>query len=339
MKKITLIMMFAFLGLSMVTNAQIPTNGLIGYWPFSGNANDMSGNGNNGTVNGATLTTDRFGNANSAYSFDGINDNILVQMNSALAPSGKQHYTYSLWFQSNPGNGVLMQIFTGTTGTNISNYDLAFNNSIIGFNHYPFLNNINSPDTTSRYIWTNILVDINQINDTIKFYKNGVFWYKGLVSSQSPSAGLLSIGALINNKAAYEGKIDDIRIYNRALSLSEINALYNENMCYQTITVTDTLIINANLTGFNPISFANTIKIYPNPTNDQITVNYGSNYASLSGYTMKITNSLGQNVYNAAISQQTTSINLNSWSGNGVYFVYLIDPQSNIVEVRKIVLQ
>tara|TARA_B100000902_G_C26670287_1_gene602721 strand:- start:79 stop:306 length:228 start_codon:yes stop_codon:yes gene_type:complete len=50
----------------------VPTNGLVGYWPFNGNANDESVNTNNGTVNGATLTTDRFGNANSAYDFDGV---------------------------------------------------------------------------------------------------------------------------------------------------------------------------------------------------------------------------------------------------------------------------
>ena len=52
----------------------VPTNGLAGYWPFTGNANDVSGNGNNGTNNGATLTTDRFGNANSAYSFNGTSN-------------------------------------------------------------------------------------------------------------------------------------------------------------------------------------------------------------------------------------------------------------------------
>jgi hypothetical protein len=48
----------------------------VGWWPFSGNAIDSSGNGNNGTVNGATLTTDRNAVANSAYSFDGVNDYI-----------------------------------------------------------------------------------------------------------------------------------------------------------------------------------------------------------------------------------------------------------------------
>ena len=46
-------------------------NGLVAYYPFNGNANDESGNGNDGTVNGATLTTDRFGNTDQAYSFDG----------------------------------------------------------------------------------------------------------------------------------------------------------------------------------------------------------------------------------------------------------------------------
>ena len=80
MKKV---MFTAFaVGLSMTASVMaqvpsyVPTNGLVGWWPFNGNANDESGNGNNGTVNGATLTADRFGNANSAYSFDGVDDYI-----------------------------------------------------------------------------------------------------------------------------------------------------------------------------------------------------------------------------------------------------------------------
>jgi hypothetical protein len=55
--------------------AQIPASGSVGYWPFNGNANDESGSGNNGTVNGgALLVTDRNGNVNAAYQFDGIDD-------------------------------------------------------------------------------------------------------------------------------------------------------------------------------------------------------------------------------------------------------------------------
>jgi hypothetical protein len=52
----------------------LPSDGLVGWWPFNGNANDESGNGNDGVVNGATLVADRFGNANRALVFDGIDD-------------------------------------------------------------------------------------------------------------------------------------------------------------------------------------------------------------------------------------------------------------------------
>ena len=56
----------------------VPINGLIGWWAFTGNAIDSSGNGNHGTVNGATLTTDRFGNANSAYNLSTLTDSITI---------------------------------------------------------------------------------------------------------------------------------------------------------------------------------------------------------------------------------------------------------------------
>ncbi len=58
--------------------SKVPANGLVAYYPFNGNADDASGNGNHGTVHGATLTEDRFGNPNSAYYFDGIDDEIAI---------------------------------------------------------------------------------------------------------------------------------------------------------------------------------------------------------------------------------------------------------------------
>lgn len=69
---------------------------------FTGNANDLSGNGNHGTVNGATLTTDRFGNANQAYSFDGVND--FVQCNQS-GISGNSSVTVSVLIKSGIGSG------------------------------------------------------------------------------------------------------------------------------------------------------------------------------------------------------------------------------------------
>ena len=80
-KKNLLVTAIAIFGLATITMAQtipsyVPTNGLVGWWPFNGNANDESGNGNNGTVNGATLTVDRNGAFNSAFSFDGLSNYI-----------------------------------------------------------------------------------------------------------------------------------------------------------------------------------------------------------------------------------------------------------------------
>ncbi len=70
---------------SMAQNipSYIPTDGLVGWWPFNGNANDESGNGNDGTVIGATLTTDRFGNTNSAYFFNYYQE-IVTTFNSKV---------------------------------------------------------------------------------------------------------------------------------------------------------------------------------------------------------------------------------------------------------------
>lgn len=104
------------------------------------------------------------------------------------------------------------------------------------------------------------------------------------------------------------------------------------------ITVTDTLIINANLAGLNPPNNINTLLIYPNPASTHITVDYG-NYALMNGYSVRITNLLGQQVFQSPINQQSSFINLSSWTGTGVYHVYLLNPQGSIIDTREIVLQ
>ena len=99
MKKILFLISMSF-GIILPTIAQkipsyVPTNGLVGWWPFNGNANDESGNGNNGTVNGAALTADRNGKANSAYSFN--KNYILVNNNQKFDFIDK--LTLNFWFK------------------------------------------------------------------------------------------------------------------------------------------------------------------------------------------------------------------------------------------------
>ncbi len=79
--------------------------------------------------------------------------------------------------------------------------------------------------------------------------------------------------------------------------------------------------------------------IYPNPANDHITIDYGSNYSTMRGYTLKITNTLGQTVFTSPINQAQSVVDLSTLSGNGIYFVHLIDANSNTIDIRKIVLQ
>jgi hypothetical protein len=88
----TLLLIFTTSLLFSQVPSYVPTNGLVGWWPFTGNANDLSGNGNHGIVNGPTLIQDRFGLANCAYSFDGIND--FIQAPNYTSNSS---FTFSCW--------------------------------------------------------------------------------------------------------------------------------------------------------------------------------------------------------------------------------------------------
>ena len=80
-------------GSDLNNSASTPLNhGLVAWYPFDGNASDMSGNGNNGTVYGATLSTDRHGQANKAYSFDGVDDWVDCRRNERLCLSLTMKY-------------------------------------------------------------------------------------------------------------------------------------------------------------------------------------------------------------------------------------------------------
>lgn len=103
-------------------------------------------------------------------------------------------------------------------------------------------------------------------------------------------------------------------------------------------TVTDTLVINAQITGINPPNNLNTLKVYPNPASTHITIDFG-NFNAMSGYTLTIVNSISQTVFTTPINQQTSYIDLSTWTGTGIYFVQLIDPLNNTIENRKIVIQ
>jgi hypothetical protein len=103
------------------------------------------------------------------------------------------------------------------------------------------------------------------------------------------------------------------------------------------VSVTDTLIINTTLNLPAPNN-TNIIKVYPNPASDHITIDNG-NFALMNGYSIKIENSTGQQVFNASVNQAQFYIDISTWTGNGLYFIHLIDPTNNTVTIRKLVVQ
>jgi len=104
----------------------------IAYYPFDGNANDVV-NGYNGTVNGATLATDRDGNPNSAYLFDGVDDYIEV-MNSTAFNFGTGEFAVSLWIKPlNPTQAFQMVFIKGgLNGASDPHYWLRLNDPLLG---------------------------------------------------------------------------------------------------------------------------------------------------------------------------------------------------------------
>ena len=134
MKKIYLILSFCLIHLmtqAQIIPAYVPTNGLVGWWPFNGNANDESGNGHNGAVNGCALANDRFGNSFSAYIFNGVTD--FIRINDVLIPGTATSYTFSFWIK--PDTAInSCEIISDRYGSNCGHkYRFRLNNNQINF--------------------------------------------------------------------------------------------------------------------------------------------------------------------------------------------------------------
>ncbi len=185
-------------------------------------------------------------------------------------------------------------------------------------------------DPNPNYIWQS---NLGQGFQTLTNYGN----YSG-VNTNTLSISIMQL-------ANHNQPIRAISTSGDCLDTSNVATIQITDTCitnvivYDTLltTVTDTLIINTTL-GLPAPNNENTILIYPNPASDHITIDNG-NYTVMAGYTIKIDNNAGQQVFQSLINQAQFYVDLSTWSGNGLYFVHLIDAQGNTVTVRKIVLQ
>lgn len=235
MKK-TLLLLCLF-SVCLVSRAQVPTNGLIGSWIFSGNASDGSPSANHGLVNGATLCPDRFSNCNSAYSFDGINDEIKM---TSGGPTGSNASSLCFWTKTN--NTLLQTVFGyGTSNASGGLYQVLYNHTCpsLGFDLSNGAMSWSDPALLTN-TWHHVAVVIDPVAGTnlndIKFYYDGVLMISAACGVGAPNPGInivpsipVIIGRDPNGLSRYfKGDLDDFYFYNRALSPAEIMTIYKD---------------------------------------------------------------------------------------------------------------
>ena len=236
-----IVFIFTSYAFSQVPN-YVPTNGLVGYWPFNGNANDESGNGNNGTNNGATLTTDRNGNVNSAYSFDGLSNFIEIPSSSSLQVNSA--YTISSWVFMDYQNYHFIDQHSIISKINDGDWYGGYELRINGLSN---INNVGAFATTGNIGGVNIdigtpnvvtgqwyFVTVTYDSSVLKIYLNNIEVGNTLISGDlQTSNNKLRFGRRGEGNSYncwYKGKMDDIGIWNRALTQQEITNLYTSTV-------------------------------------------------------------------------------------------------------------
>jgi len=526
MKKILLFGAIALTTLSFGQNVPnyVPTNGLVGWWPFNGNANDESGNGNHGTVNGSTLTSDRNSLSSKAYNFDyngktWANANKLIYFpysssyNSNYLTVSAWIYPRSYFWQGNngdPNSTIIRRFENGYSNPNGQTWGIDFNStSVKGWILEGATNNsqnsavvtLNTPFNLNQWYHVAMTYDGN----TLILYINGV-----VVATKTTNLSIntfsnsgISVGVSKQANGYWydaDAIIDDIGLWNTALSEQEITSLFNTSTCqlptatitpqsnttfcqggfvnlnastgtnysyewykngqiingatasvyqastsgnytvkvidgacnttstastvtvktnptvsftlpnlihnengnftlnatptgglysgngvsgnvfdpansglgtvditydytdnngcsnsktvstivydttgtvctsYVSVAVTDTLIIDVSLAGLSAPNNINTMKVYPNPSNDIVNIDNG-NYALMNGYSIKIINANAQEVFNAQINSQLLQVAVSQLGATGNYFINVYDNNQLLIESKVLVLQ
>ncbi|AFH47900.1 5'-Nucleotidase domain protein [Ignavibacterium album JCM 16511] len=209
---------------------------LVLFLPFNSNANDESGNGNNGTINGATLTQDRFGVPAKAYYFNGTGDFISIPDNPNLF---SDELTISWWYKLTeiPGPAAVVigwvdgghryqQFFSGGQLSYLNGYNVG--QPGVYFNPIYGLNDLN--------VWKNVVVTykkLSQTTSTTSIYVDGELKQTdnhNLAMDYTPGPDFF-IGKNHNGNF-FKGYLDDFRIYNRVLNDNEILALFTDSSTY-----------------------------------------------------------------------------------------------------------
>ena len=309
------------------------TSGLIASYLFNGNANDGSGNGNNGIVYTAALTSDRFGKSNKAYSFNGQTDYI----SSTQQITNPFPLSISLWFKTTTTNGGKLFGFGESQTGSSSNHDRNIymtNSGKIYFGvwtgSYQVLKSANSYNDGT---WHHV-VGIISTQGLMLYIDNSLAVHEYSVTSAQTMTGYWRIG--YDNLAfwpdeptsrSFAGSIDDIYIYNRALSVSEISSLF---------TATGTTSVKNPLV--ETLRTFNLSQNYPNPFNPSTSISFI--LPSRSFVSLKVFDLIGREVAIIVSEEMSAGSYSRQWNAanmsSGIYFYRL--QAGSFTETKKLIL-
>lgn len=314
-----ILLSFFALSLGQIAFSQCNPSGL---YFFNGNANDASGNGLNGTVVGATLTQNRFGDPNSAFYFDGIDDHITIADDTSNDLTGT--FTIMAWIKPDDGYGnfrdnhVSIVEKWGNAGPQLAAYGMNIhtNGELEGFTHtgssgtYKWSNNSIQPD-----VWTHVVMT-RSADDSVRLYINGVLDRTYLSVKPQNSKFDLTFGTAADPSirtafpAAYRfsGVIDDVKIYKCALVPAQFT-LSSKDLAYT----------------------AAKLILYPNPSNGVFNVEFTGS----KDYNVQVYNVTGQLLFN---EDNATTVSLNGMAP-GIFNVIVKDLSTGYTVTRKLVVQ
>jgi hypothetical protein len=284
-------------------------NCLVLCLPFKGNANDMSGNKHNGVVSGATLTTDRLGNPNSAYHFNGLSDYIAINNFDSL--SSTNELSISCWAAADLQTSNCVFMLSPDSMQDRLVGGVEYNGNIY-FDYGNILTNGRSTvSQTYGTSWNHYVFVMSQSKNLKQVYVNNVpvintTYGSSLVKRKKK----LYIGGgtdVSSGNIRFHGSISDFRAYNCGLTSNEVAQVYSGSSCGQII-------------GIAQVSTQNDlIKVYPNPSNGQLTIDLGSALTERSS--IIIYNALGQAIYSNIAQPGTASlsVDLPGSTTNGIY--------------------
>lgn len=318
------------IGVSVRDTTIKQTGDLVAFYPFTGNANDVSGFNNNGTVSGAALVADRWGNVGSAYSFNGVNNNIKITSSSSL--NFQNAISINFWIKV--GEFFDREAYPLSHGNWENRWKISITNKHI---RWTVKTNTRIKDLDSETeLFLNTLYNVTVLYDgsDYEIYINGELdaftSFSGLIQTTPID---LMIGQVLPNNTQYnfKGILDDIRIYNYALPYSNIQSLYDF-----VTDVKDEQEIKL------PKNFGLT-QNYPNPFNNQTSIEYQLSTQSI--VKLEIFNVMGQKIKTLMNEEKLPGYYNINWDGkndfgasvnSGIYFIKFSSDKFS--EIKKMTL-